>query len=66
MSLLPPVTDFEAHNAEVREVWDAYRARRPIRVPLVLGINVRYTMRRPEANPTGIGFPAYFGDARVQ
>ncbi|MBI5835562.1 MAG: hypothetical protein HZB16_24930, partial [Armatimonadetes bacterium] len=47
-------------------VWDAYRARRPIRVPLVLGINVRYTMRRPEANPTGIGFPAYFGDARVQ
>jgi len=64
--LTPPVADFEAHNAEVREVWAAYRARRPVRVPLILGLNVRYTMRRADANPSGIGFAAYFADARLQ
>ncbi len=66
MPLTPPVTDYDAHNAEVREVWVAYHARQPIRVPLTLGINVRYTMRRPDANPSGIGFRDYFGDARLQ
>lgn len=59
----PPVVDFEAHNAEVREVWAAYHAARPLRVPFTLGLNVRYTMRRPEANPSGIGWREYFADA---
>lgn len=54
--------DCEAHNDEVRRVWSAYAAGTPIRAPMVLGINVRYTMWRPEANRTGIGFDEYFTD----
>jgi len=32
--------DFHAHNREVKEVWDAFHAGKPIRVPVVLGLNV--------------------------
>ncbi len=54
--------DFDAHNEEVRRVWEAYRSGRPIRPPMILGINVRYTMWRSDANHTGIGFERYFTD----
>ncbi len=54
--------DFEAHNAQVKAVWEAYHQRRPERAPMILGINVRYTMWRPEANPSGIDFPEYCRD----
>lgn len=57
-----PITDFEAHNAEVKEVWDAYRARTPIRTPLIFGINPRFTMFGHEANPNGISFQQYVSD----
>jgi hypothetical protein len=30
--------DFDKHNEEVKAVWEAYHARRPIRVPVILGI----------------------------
>ena len=54
--------DFNAHNQEVKEVWDAYHAGKPIRVPLVLGINVRYYLFSPWLNPRGITFKEYFDD----
>ena len=54
--------DFDAHNGEVRRVWEAYRSGQPIRPPMILGINVRYTMWRSDANQTGIGFERYFTD----
>lgn len=57
--------DFAAHNAQVRQVWDAYRARRPLRVPLVFGINTRYTLLDEQANARGIGFERYFHDAQT-
>ncbi len=57
--------DFEAHNAEVQQVWEAYRAGKPIRVPIIWGINVRFTMWIPEANPRGIAFEQYFHDPQV-
>jgi hypothetical protein len=47
---------FEQHNTEVKEVWDAYHRREPIRVPIIFGINPRYTMFGHEANPRGIEF----------
>ncbi|MFH1569200.1 MAG: uroporphyrinogen decarboxylase family protein [Gemmatimonadota bacterium] len=43
-------------------VWEAYHRRQPIRVPMVLGINVRFTMFGHEANPRGITFEQYFTD----
>lgn len=54
--------DFEAHNEEVRGVWEAYRAGKPVRVPMVLGINVRFTMFDHPANSGGIDFESYFND----
>jgi len=51
--------DFAAHNAEVRAVWEAYQAGTPLRVPIMLGTNARYTMRIPDANPRRVGFREY-------
>ena len=51
--------DFDVHNAEVKEVWDAYHQGKPIRTPMILGINPRFTMEIPEANPNSIDFEAY-------
>ena len=57
--------DFEKHNAGVNSVWEAYRRGAPTRVPMVLGINARYTMFGHEANPRGIPFERYFSDPEV-
>lgn len=52
--------DFDAHNREVKEVWDAYRAGKPIRAPVILGLNVRYYLLSPWLNPNGIRFEDYY------
>jgi hypothetical protein len=57
--------DFEQHNEEVRQVWQAYREGKPIRVPVIFGINVRFTMWLPEANPRKITFEQYFSDPQI-
>jgi len=55
--------DFAAHNREAAEVWEAYYAGHPIRVPVFLGINVRYWLLSPWLNPRKITFQEYFEDA---
>lgn len=57
--------DFAAHNAEVQQVWESYRAGKPTRVPVIWGINVRYTIWLPEVNPKGITFQQYFADPQL-
>lgn len=57
--------DFEKHNDEVKTVWDAYHKRQPIRAPIIFGINSRYTMFNPEANPKGISYEQYSNDPQV-
>jgi len=57
--------DFEAHNAEVREVWKRFREGNPSRVPMTLGIASRFTLLNPEANPRGITYRDYFADPDV-
>jgi len=54
--------DFSAHNAEVRQVWEAYRAGRPTRVPMVVGTNPRYLICERGANSLGIDFRSYSED----
>ncbi len=54
--------DFQKHNEEVRQVWAAYRSGNPIRVPILFGVNPRYTMGILEANPRRITFQQYFED----
>ncbi len=59
MGDLTDTFDVAAHNAEVQQVWEAYYARRPLRVPMVLGINPRYLLLEPEANTLGYDFETY-------
>lgn len=54
--------DFERHNADVADLWNAYRAARNTRVPIILGVNTRFFMRQPDANPTGLTFRRYMED----
>lgn len=61
----PGPSDFAAHNAEVRRVWDAYRAGNPIRVPMILGVNPRYTTFDHEANPRGLSIEQYWSDPQL-
>ncbi|MGQ9525121.1 MAG: uroporphyrinogen decarboxylase family protein [Armatimonadota bacterium] len=57
-----PISDFEAHNAEVRQVWDAYHQRKPVRVPVVMGIGTRFTILREDTNPDRVTFQQYMED----
>ncbi len=56
---LTDALDIPGHNAEVRQVWDAYNARRPLRVPMILGINPRHLLLEPKANTLGYDFETY-------
>lgn len=62
--------DIERHNEDVKAVWEAYHARKPTRVPVVLGVNPRVLLLNPDLNPDGISFQDYSADpdlmARVQ
>jgi len=58
----PPFRDFEAHNEEVRQVWEAYHAGRPVRVPMILGINPRYLICEKGANSLNVDFRTYSED----
>jgi len=60
-----PEVSFRAQNDEMKQVWDAYHAGRPIRVPVVLGLNVRYYLFSFWLNPRGISFEAYSEDPEV-
>lgn len=57
--------DWTQHNEEVEAVWRAYRERKPIRVPFVLGINPRLTMFNHPANPKKITFEQYTNDPEL-
>lgn len=59
------ITDFAAHNQEVKAVWSAFHTGKPTRVPIVYGTNTRYTMFMEEANPKGITFKEYSEDPDV-
>ncbi|MGQ9455468.1 MAG: uroporphyrinogen decarboxylase family protein [Armatimonadota bacterium] len=54
--------DFRAHNEEVRAVWEAYNAGKPIRVPVMLGVNPRIILLNPELNIERITFADYMSD----
>lgn len=61
----PRTIDFERHNEEVERVWAAYRQRTPSRVPLIFGINPRFTMFGHPANPRGMTFEEYSNDPQL-
>ena len=50
-------------NETKEQVWRAYYDRRPVRVPVVLGINARVVILDPAWNREGVTFEEYFIDA---
>ena len=52
--------DFEEHNEEVRRVWESYRARKPLRVPVFFGINPRFLLLNPQSDPQRLTFERYW------
>jgi uroporphyrinogen-III decarboxylase len=52
--------DFARHNAEIKELWDAFNAWQPTsRIPIILGANTRYYMFNRGANPEALDFRQY-------
>ena len=52
-------------NQEKQRVWQAYHARKPIRVPATLGANARVVLLDEKQNPSGIPFERYYHDPAV-
>ena len=61
----PLTPSVAAHNEEVRRVWDAYRAGKPIRVPMILGVNPRYTTFDHPANPRKLTIEESWSDPQL-
>ncbi len=58
--------DFTQHNEEARAVWDAYRAGKPIRVPVTLWADARFYLLDDAFNPgEAVSFQNYSEDALV-
>lgn len=58
--------EFAAHNEEVRNVWEAYRAGRPVRVPVGnFTIGPRIWVLDPALNREGISWERFSTDPRV-
>ncbi len=63
---MPALPDYTQHNEEAQAVWAAYRAGRPIRVPVTLWTDARYFLLDPAFNPgQAISFQDYSEDALV-
>jgi len=60
-----PAIDLARHNGEVEQVWQAFHAGRPIRVPTILGSTPRVLLLDPHYNRDGTTFRDYFDDPRV-
>ncbi|HEX2972872.1 MAG TPA: uroporphyrinogen decarboxylase family protein [Tepidisphaeraceae bacterium] len=58
-SELPPQEQFAEHNAEQKAVWQAFRAGKPTRVPMVIASNVRIILQNPKLNPQRVTFEQY-------
>jgi hypothetical protein len=58
--------DFRRHNDETKRVWDAYRARRPYRVPVTLSGSISNLFCNPAINDTGYTFRDFFERPEAQ
>ncbi len=63
MSYYLQPSDYDEHNARVKQVWDAYHSGKPTRVPVILGVNPRTILLNSALNTEGITFQQYSEDA---
>lgn len=61
----PIATDVAEHNAEAKAVWEAYRAGKPTRVPVMVSTNERCTLKDPIYNPRGLQYDQVFADPQL-
>ncbi|HEY3412115.1 MAG TPA: uroporphyrinogen decarboxylase family protein [Armatimonadota bacterium] len=54
--------DFDAHNAEVKEMWEAFWAGSPTRTPVIVGTNTRFSILDPVAGASAPSFQKYMED----
>jgi hypothetical protein len=57
--------DFQKHNEEVIQVWDAYLSGKPLRVPMLLTSVPRIWILNPELNTTGITWRQYLNNPQT-
>ena len=57
-----PAMDFKAHNRRSEEIWAAWHAGRPIRVPVTLYADTRNWLHEPDENRKGVTLSAYLQD----
>lgn len=62
-----PENDFRRHNEEARQVWEAYHAGNPIRVPVILETDTRFFMlQNDDLNPGDrLSFREYSEDPTI-
>jgi hypothetical protein len=63
--MIMPTHDFSRHNEEVKQVWEAYRAGRPVRTPMVLATNPRIWIQDPELNREGVSWKDFCEDPEL-
>lgn len=61
----PIAQDVADHNAEAKAVWEAYRAGKPVRVPVMISTNERCTLKDPIYNPRGLQYDQVFEDPQL-
>jgi len=52
-------------NEEKQRIWQAYKDRKPLRVPVTYGVNPRVVLLDPKWNTRGITFQEYFAGAEA-
>lgn len=57
--------DYTPHNEEVRQVWQAYREGKPLRVPMILCTEMRWYLLDPKLNLAGISWEEYLNDPKI-
>ncbi len=65
-SFLKQPIDFVKHNEESRAVMEAFRAGKPIRVPVMATGSITNYLHNPELNVNGWTFDQFFQDPEIQ
>jgi len=65
-TFLQNLPDFTRHNQEAHRVWDAYKAGKPIRVPVSITGSVTNYIQNSELNTRGYSFKDYFENPETQ
>ena len=58
-------SEFAKHNEQVKQVWEAFRAGKPTRVPVVFGVSENFVILDPALNEKSYTYRQYCQDPDV-